>query len=466
MKTKVLDVKVRAGNHIRWRRKLCGTVMSFALAILLSGFLPGVTAVGDGDGESQTTTWSGTYTVDNDLTIEEGETLVVEPGTVVIFEKDVVLTVKGTLIARGATNSSISLWGYLVEDSGGSGDGSIATIALPGSAIRFAGDTSDGSVITNVTIRSIEVLMERSSMELSNCDISNNSRVIVSGSCSPYVTGNMFHDNGIGNPSEPWSRPHYQEGSWSMISGPTLICSYGTTARVFDNSFVHNGGFGLMVQSASPHVKGNTFSKNRQGGVHIDEAFAGLEPMPILEENLFISHGNATWMATPPSGHHISPSPVHAVGVNIDNADAIFKGNRFEGNEIAITVWMNYSGAPEFHNETIVENAIGVYSYYGSPVLWDCRLDNLAYDFWISFYTHVKAFNTTFSEDKLHIEEEGSLETDDRIYYHAGAGIGLLGLVLAALLALLPAQARRGPRPLHTRPGLRPHKGRARHPLL
>ncbi|NIP36194.1 MAG: winged helix-turn-helix transcriptional regulator [Thermoplasmata archaeon] len=260
--------------------------------------------------------------------------------------------------------------------------------------------------------------------------MTGNSRLDIDGPCSPTVRNCTFSDNGVGDPREPWYRTPYSQGEWGLIAAPTLVCSSGASPLIEGNTFSNNGGFGIDVMSASPTIENNTFSGNREGGVRIDQAFTGYEPMPVLSGNTFRDHGLPDLLANPPGERALDP-PIGAVpAVQVDDADALFNGNLFEGNEVGVAVFMNFSGEPVFRGDVFRDNVVGVWTYKGSPEFFDCAFANIHYDFWITAYSHVKAHNTTFDETKLRIENESRIDADGRSYLSAAGGIGILGLLV------------------------------------
>lgn len=72
---------------------------------------------------SSDTTWSGSIIVENDITINSGVTLTIQPGTGVFFEDDAQLKVQGTLIAEGTTSYPIVFSGASTSPSVGDWDG-------------------------------------------------------------------------------------------------------------------------------------------------------------------------------------------------------------------------------------------------------------------------------------------------------------------------------------------------------
>ncbi len=374
-------------------------------------------------------TWSGDVTLSGDLVVEEGGILIIEAGSRVMFEEGTTLKVHGTLVAVGTSELPILLKGQLEEEGGSEVGRMVYTISSPSSRLEMTSTSTDDTLLENCQIVSLAIVIRFASPTISHCTMTENSRLDIDGPCSPTVQNCTFSDNGVGDPREPWYRAPYSHGEWGFIAAPTLVCSSGASPLIKGNTFSRNGGFGIDVMSASPAIEDNTFSGNRQGGVRIDQAFTGYEPMPVLSGNTFRDHGLPDLLANPP-GERVFDLPVGAVpAVHVDDADALFIGNLFEGNEVGVSVMMNFSGEPVFQGDVFRDNVVGVWSYKGSPEFYDCTFTNVHFDFWITAYSHVKAHNTTFDENKLYIERESRIDVDGRSYLSAAGGIGILGLL-------------------------------------
>ncbi len=405
-----------------------GLVVAMMMTAIVVHWAPGTLALG-----FEPTVWSGSVVLEEPMVVEAGETLVIEAGTRVAFSDGADLVVHGVIQAIGTAADPITILGELEGGNGGEANGVVYEVMSPSSTVRLDAEGT-GSLLAFVRFESMAMVVEGSSPRLEGCTFINNSRMDLMGHCSPVVTGCHFRDNGIGTPDDPWYRPYHLTNGWSMASGPTLVCSYGTTAVVSDCVFEHNGGFGVDVLSASPSVTNCTFSDNRRGGIHLDESFSGFVCTPVITGNTIKGNGDAGALAGKlgPKGRDVPL--MFASGVHVDNANARFAGNVIEGNEVGVAVWMNYSGEPEFTGDIISGNAVGVYSYHGSPEFRDCTLDNLVWDFWITSYSHVKAYNTTFDESRTHIEWESKLETEHGILYPVVGGVGIIGLLAAVFV--------------------------------
>ena len=427
----------KKGLEYYWVRK----IMIGIIIVLTLEFIIGVYSISEVAKESEfmningNWTWSGNFSLEQNFIVSETETLTIEPGANIQFKNGATLKIMGTLYANGTPKLPINLNGVLDYSGYTYNGGTISSYLNPESWLVFINDTSDRSIINNTFIISLGIRIQCSSIMISNCHISNNSRLEIKGLCSPTISNNIFRDNGLGEPKQPWYYSPYKYKSWSMSSMPTILCSCDTTAIISNNTIVHNGGFGINIQSASPSIKNNSILGNRQGGFHIEDVWLGFTSNPVIVGNIIANHGKPIERCNPPKGENIYPSISCPVGVYIDDSNANFYNNNISNNEIGIYVSGRYRGTPKFFNDSISDNAFGVYSYDSSPVFQDCFLNNIAYDFWLEIYSHIKAYNTTFDENKIRIEETSKLETDNKIYYPIIGGLTIIGIIVCIFLS-------------------------------
>ena len=380
--------------------------------------------------------WRGNFALAKDFIVGERDILTIDPGTNIQFTNGATLTILGTLYANGTPELPIHLKGELDYSSGGNSDGVDYYTPMPTSWLMFKNDTSSRSLIKYASITSLGIRITCSSITISNCYLTNNSRLDIEGFCSPLIFKNTFRDNGIGEPKEPWYYPPYTSGSFGKSSMTTILCSSNTIAIISNNTIVHNGGFGLDIQSASPKIENNLILDNRDGGLLIQDVWEGFTSNPIIIGNTIANHGDPVKRCTPPKDSNIYPSLFCPVGVQIWNSNANFYNNNISNNEIGISVEGKFKSPPKFNNDSIINNAFGVYALDGAPIFQDCYLNNIAYDFWVDIFSHIKAYNTTFDENKIHIEETSKLETENKIYYPIVGGLTITGIIVCLFVGV------------------------------
>ena len=63
-------------------------------------------------------TWSGNFSLDEDVVIASGATLLIESGTHINVTEDITITIQGNLQIQGTTEAPVSIWGsWFAENS-------------------------------------------------------------------------------------------------------------------------------------------------------------------------------------------------------------------------------------------------------------------------------------------------------------------------------------------------------------
>jgi parallel beta-helix repeat protein len=217
-------------------------------------------------------TWysGGTYVVQGGITVAQGATLTIEPGTVVKFNNNVGISVSGTLNADGTSDKPIIFTSVWDNDFGGDTDlnygdgyptlpgahaytdsGGYANSAFNLWGSIYFGATSTNSVIDHAILRysgynGWTFYISSSSVTVSQSEISHSfSRGVHISNASPTVTGNTITANG-GCGIE-------LSASNATITGNTINnnINYGIYAHntsnptITDNTISGNSGYGL-----------------------------------------------------------------------------------------------------------------------------------------------------------------------------------------------------------------------------
>lgn len=178
--------------------------------------------------------WDGVVVVQGDVTVAEGATLSIEPGTIVKFEDNTSLLINGRLIVEGTPDKNIVLTSYYDDEHDGdtNGDGDATQ---PGGSHSWDGielsSTSTNSTITHAIVRYGWLVKSYSAMTIHE---------------------NTFDDTGISVQDAP------SIVTGNHVNGRNIIAGAGTS-QIIDNTIT--GGYiyvGSSSGNASPIVTGNT----------------------------------------------------------------------------------------------------------------------------------------------------------------------------------------------------------------
>ncbi|MBL7086054.1 MAG: PKD domain-containing protein [Candidatus Cloacimonetes bacterium] len=262
------------------------------------------------------------YQVIGDISINNGDTLIIEPGVIVKFMDYYSFTIYGTLLAQGTETDSI------LFTSG-------QTTANPGdwNQIKFENLSDSNSVISVISYSKIEyanyygiycysssptirnnmicnngygIACSNSSPTIINNTISNNTYGIVCDS-SPTIINNTISNNDYGircsNSSPTISNNTICNNYWLGIS-----CADSSSATINNNTICNSYDAGILCSSSSPTISNNTISNNNDDGIFCSSSsptilnnilydnyrgiYADLSPSS-LEYNLFWINNNA-----------------------------------------------------------------------------------------------------------------------------------------------------------------------------
>lgn len=188
----------------------------------------------------------GPYVLQRGVTVDQGITLYIEPGTVVKFANGVTLEIYGSLIARGTREQRIIFTSLRDDFAGGDTNADQGSSApLPGDwgAIRFRNESNDaGSVIEQAVIRYAgwdgAIYLDAASPTLVNNIFEQNRGYAISGDPSsfPAISGNLLAENG-GNGMQIRDGDLRSSGAWRSTDMPYIITgritiNEGTTLNV------------------------------------------------------------------------------------------------------------------------------------------------------------------------------------------------------------------------------------------
>ncbi|MEW5800945.1 MAG: right-handed parallel beta-helix repeat-containing protein [bacterium] len=259
------------------------------------------------------TVWSPyhIYVLSGSITIAEGATLTIEPGTVIKGgNQSSRLIVNGALVARGTKRAPVIFTSFRDDIFGGDTNAdSSASVPAAGDwdgiyfyststdsacvldhcLIKYAGYGSQGCgisckgaspVISNCMIshnRTYGVRLKSASPAISNCTIAQNSHsgVFIEGDSSAVITGcNIYHNSVYG------------------------ICSFSTaTVHIRRNTFAGNGSYAVYLCCTSGISTADNTISDYGGGIYLlgtvttDMRLAGNPGCPYVLNNLTVAEG-------------------------------------------------------------------------------------------------------------------------------------------------------------------------------
>lgn len=239
------------------------------------------------DGESVSGTWhaeNSPYLILGDAIVYSGDTLVIEPGSLIQFQTGTspsfdygCMWINGTLIAQGSLNDSIiftyyeseGLWGGLMIGSADS------TSIIEYSKIEFcAGVDIYNSAITIARSKfnqnygfAIRCRTNSNSIISDNYFVYNNECALFIDYSNPMISNNIIKDNGL----------------FTDYSG--IIC-FDSNPIIENNIINNNGGNGIyLTEYSSPLIKNNTIEDNGYPGI-----YCGNNSNPTIENNTIIGN--------------------------------------------------------------------------------------------------------------------------------------------------------------------------------
>jgi len=271
---------------------------------------PGIEVTG-----SQSGVWAAgyTYNVMDDISVSDGDTLIIEPGVTVKFMDYYSFTIYGKLVAAGTEADSIRFTSGQPYCNPGDWD-----------RIKFEGISSSNSVIsyTKIEYASSGIDCYNSSPTISNNEIIINSTGIdCCSNSNPIICNNTISYNN-------------SEGIYCSSSSPTI-----------SNNTISNNSYGIKCNSSSsPTISSNTISYNNSGGIYCNSS------SPTISNNT-IKFNRSEWEGS---------------GIYCDyNSSPIISNNTISNNNKGICCY--YSSSPIISNNTIEFN-LSFYEFEGSGI--------------------------------------------------------------------------------------------------
>ncbi|MCP4352503.1 MAG: hypothetical protein GY795_44155, partial [Desulfobacterales bacterium] len=224
-----------------------------------------------GDGEisgiiSSDTTWNtGTVKISGKITIADGVTLTIKPGTYIEFQGLHRLDVKGTLLAEGTADNPIT---FTAKDPNVGWNG-----------IRF-----DNTPETNETSKLVHCRLEHATSVITQFDDNDNGGAVYISNFSNLVISDctITNNNASGNGG----------GIYLYNSNPAL-----TDNTVSDNTASYAGG--IYLDHSTPLLTGNTITGNKAsnygGGICIDHSYTVMKNNTVTDNTASYAAGIYTY---------------------------------------------------------------------------------------------------------------------------------------------------------------------------
>jgi len=303
-----------------WPRTLPGAISFFANTVLaditLSAGLTGTLEVTG----SQSGIWESGYLIKamDNITIPEGDTLIIQPGVTVRFMGNFAFEIQGTLLAAGSVGDSIVFT-----------SGQPVPALSDWQYLHFYGSASSGSILayTKVEYANNGIYCESNAAPLiANCQIlNNNSYGIFCNYSSPTIQNNTCYNNNYGIYCYNGSSPNIQYNTCNKNS-IGIYCIYSSSPNILNNTCNNNNYYGIYSESSSPTIQNNICNNNYMG-IHC--YFSS----PTVQSNIINNN---------------------TIGIDCDTSSPTIQNNTCNDNEIGIYSY-NYS-SPTIQNNTICQS--------------------------------------------------------------------------------------------------------------
>ncbi len=223
-------------------------------ASYIAGFEPHHTTSGTIDADEW---WQGTINITGNISVANGITLTVQPGTNIYFQNGVSFSIYGTLTASSATfqgNGSAGSWNSISFYSGSSGsiqgctikDAQCGIYATTGASINCSDNT-----ITNNSLYGLSII-NNSSVNISGSTISNNGTGInLSGSTAAISPNSIYNNSNYGihaenvNANSPWEND-------TLINNSGYAMFLNNTSPILLHNMITGNGHGIIISSGDP----------------------------------------------------------------------------------------------------------------------------------------------------------------------------------------------------------------------
>jgi len=294
------------------------TVTLIALGIQLTGSQSGIWEAGC------------SYSVIGEISVSEGDTLIIEPGVTVKFMGYYSLDIYGTLVAAGTETDSIRFT-----------SGRPYWNPADWHNIAFVGNSASNSIISYSIIEyACEgiLCLESSSPSINNNTISNNDDGIYCYESSPIIINNTIsNNNDDGIYCRNYSSPTISNNTISNNNDDGIFCYESSSPTISNNTISNNSGFGIYCGSSSSTIINNIINNminNNGGGI-----FCASSSTTISNNTIKNNSNN---------------------GIYCSSSSPTIRNNTISNNS-SDGIYCRFSSSPAIMNNILYNNDTGIY---------------------------------------------------------------------------------------------------------
>jgi parallel beta-helix repeat protein len=232
-----------------------------------------------------------TYLIEADVSLNEADTLIIEPGVTVKFAGSYELSVSGVLLAQGEEGDSVKFTSSNLNPSPGDWQG-----------INFLSSSSNNSIISYCTVEyaassyftpgAIRIANGGVTIENSAIRFSNDSGIsIVSNAYGEFIiVDNTLSYNAKGIHTETFNDVLITNNTINNNQQVGIYCK--RSPDIINNKIFNNGSYGIQCdQNSTPSIIGNSVYGHTTSGIYGDRA------SPVIEFNIIFENSRGCWLA-------------------------------------------------------------------------------------------------------------------------------------------------------------------------
>lgn len=335
------------------------------------------------------------YKVIGDIFVNNGDSLIIQPGVTVKFMDYYSFTISGKLIAEGTENDSILFT-----------SGKATPFPDDWNQIKLDISSDSNSIISYAKIKYayIGILCDNSSPTISNNTINNNHHagIYPQNFSSPTISHNTIsNNNNSGIYCMDSCSPTISNNNISNNNSYGIVCQNSSSATISDNTIINNRYPGISCLSSSPTVNNNNINNN-SNGVYCSSSYSS----PTINNNTISNNefnGISCQNYSSPIISNNNISSNECDGILCDNSFPTISNNNISNNNYnGIYCWdsssptisyntisnnefdgirCKYFSSPTISNNTIssnIDNGIYCMDYSSPNILNNILYDNLA----------------------------------------------------------------------------------------